>query len=89
MSNKQKIEEIKEEYKKEFPKDFYAWSEYGFWLEKLRSLQSAHEEEMRGDVISKIDELINRWDELAVVENQDKVIYEDMADLKKSLTNKK
>ena len=58
-----KIEEIKEEYKKAFPKDFYEWSEYGFWLEKFQSLQFAHEEEVR-----KLENhLLEKEDEVAVL----------------------
>ncbi len=32
------IQKIDEEYKKTFPKDFYLWSERGFWLQKIKEL---------------------------------------------------
>lgn len=36
----QKIAEIKKEYEEAFPKDFYNWSEYGFWVDKLSNIAS-------------------------------------------------
>lgn len=52
------------------------------------AIDQARKEE-RENTIAKIDELINRWDGLAVIENQDKVIYEDMASWKKLLASLK
>ena len=37
---REKIAEIKKEYETAFPKEFYNWSEYGFWLEKLSDIAS-------------------------------------------------
>ena len=36
MSDEKIIEEIDAEYKKAFPRDFYLWSERGFWIFALQ-----------------------------------------------------
>lgn len=48
----EEIEDIIEEYKEAFPKDFYLWSEFGFWIEKLAELQK----QARKDVFYEMEE---------------------------------
>jgi hypothetical protein len=46
-TNSEIIEKIKKEFKKAFPKDFYLWSEYGFWLAKIEKALTLKDEQAK------------------------------------------
>lgn len=54
------VEEMAKQHDKDFPKEFKVWSEYGWWLEKLTTLETKVREDERQKVLEKVEKLINK-----------------------------
>ena len=53
MTKEEIIKEVDKKYKEAFPRDFYLWSERGFWLTKLDESLSQQKQE----IIKEIEKL--------------------------------